>query len=69
MTNLEWINSLDAEHKIKLMQTFRDDSCSMCIKFHIEHECDGWCMEGHIDWLNLEHIDDDWEERDYKYLT
>ena len=65
MTEREWINSLSNEQLVKLMRTFKDDSCKFCIDSDAA-ECD-YCFDGQVAWLEQEHDEKRWEERDYRY--
>lgn len=69
MTNREWLASLTDEQLIKAIRSFKEDTCCMCKEdFEVGKEC-GFCFDGQVAWLSMEHVDDDWEERDYWYCT
>lgn len=67
MTNREWINSLSNEQLVKLMRTFKDDSCEFCA-YSGAAEC-GYCFDGQVAWLEQEHDDESFDERDYRYCV
>jgi hypothetical protein len=67
MTNREWINSLSNEQLVKLMRTFKDDSCEFCA-YNSAAEC-GYCFDGQTAWLEQEHDDESFDERDYRYCV
>ena len=67
MTNREWIDNLSNEQLVKLMRTFKDASCEFCAYSDVA-EC-GYCFDGQAAWLEQEHDDDSFEERDYRYCV
>lgn len=67
MTNREWINGLSNEQLVKLLRTYKDDSCEFCI-YSNAAEC-GYCLVGQVAWLEQEHDDDSFEECDYHYCV
>ena len=68
MTNREWINSLSNEQLVKLMRTFKDDSCGFCA-YSGAAECGFFCFDRQVEWLEQEHDDDSFDERDYRYCV
>jgi len=67
MTNREWINGLSNEQLVKLMRTFKDDSCEFCT-YSGAAEC-GYCFDGQVAWLEQEHDGESFEECDYHYCV
>ena len=70
MTNREWAQSLSNEQYVKFLRTFKEDMCVCCAR-NVNgdaDDCDMYCFDGQVAWLDMEH-DDDWEERDYRYCV
>ena len=67
MTNREWINGLSNEQLVKLMWTFKDDTCCMCAE-QGQEKC-GYCFDNHVKWMQMEHDDKSFEEQDYRYCV
>ena len=70
MTNREWLNSLTNKQFAKFLQTFKENDCDACSFFYGvgDGEC-SLCFEGYEKWLDMEHDDEGWEERDYRYCV
>ena len=71
MTNREWINSLTDEQFVKFFRTFREDWCPCCADNYNEEEgsdC-GFCFDGQVKWLGMEHDSEGWEERSYRFCV
>ena len=71
MTNREWLATLTDEQLVKFFRTFREDWCPCCSDNYNEEEgsdC-GFCYDGQVKWLSMEHDGDDWEERAYRYCV
>ena len=68
MTNREWVNSLNNEQYVKFLRTFKENMCDCC-SVSSPVLCDVNCFYRQVTWLDMEHDDDGWEERDYRYCV
>ena len=71
MTNREWVNGLDNEKYAKFLRTVKEDMCCVCAEssyYNADDDC-GFCNDGIEEWLEMEHNDNGWEERDYRYCV
>ncbi len=69
MTNEEWVKSLPPDKLVKLMRTFKEDSCVLCYFHPNTSDCAcNFCYDGYIEWMHAEHNPDDFEERDFRYI-
>jgi hypothetical protein len=66
MTNRDWINSLSNEQLVKLMRSFHQNNCCMCAGEGQSDDC-GRCYERQIEWMQMAHDAERWEELDYRY--
>lgn len=66
MTNREWAQSLSNEQFVKFLRTFKGNMCACCSRSRPEL-CDVNCFYRQVAWLDMEHDDNGWEERDYRY--
>ena len=73
-TNSEWVRGLSDEQLVKLFRTFKEDNCSMCADHNKsssdgEDEDCGFCYDEQVRWMSMEHDDDSFEERDFRFCV
>ena len=71
MTNREWLATLTDEQFVKFMRTFKESNCVACVQGYTplnDGDC-GSCYEGQVEWLSMEHDNEGWEERPYRYCV
>ena len=76
MKNREWLNQLTNKQLIKFMKTFQENPCCACANYFLyngkeedsDEDCD-FCYEGQVKWLEMEHNDKFFEERDFRYCV
>ena len=68
MTNREWLATLTDEQLVKFMRTFKEGMCDCCSVSRPEL-CDVNCFHNQVKWLSMEHDNNGWEERPYRYCV
>ena len=71
MTNREWLATLTDEQLVKFFRTWKENWCECCSEndYGGNDDCDMYCFDGHVDWLSMEHDNEGWEERSYRFCV
>lgn len=71
MTNREWLATLTDEQLIKFFRTWKENWCECCSGnvYGNNDDCDMYCFDGQVKWLGMEHDNEGWEERSYRFCV